>query len=188
MGHYTVGRLQRTGERGRGNCAFWSEPGASQRHLIDSVGSPLKVVLTKASAVMEERASGSQPYRSFEKERSMSSLVLCYSAWALLGVAEHCPEEGLPGDRRGKSRLQIHVLLGLLADQKSTFSMCVLSAEWLCPLAWLACRSKTLAGLCLFSAYRSNEKLLAFRLQLEGGEQLRNCLARRVFFVHHSNL
>ena len=43
-------------------------------------------------------------------------------------------------------------------------------------------------GLSLLPAHRSCEVLLVLRLQLEGGEHLRNGSACWVFFAHHSNL
>ena len=70
---------------------------------------------------------GSQSYWSLEKERTMSSLIICYSARALFGITQHCSEEGLPGDRRDKGRLQIHILLlGFFTDQEvDILPMCV---------------------------------------------------------------
>ena len=94
---------------------------------------------------------------------------------------QHCPEKGLSGDCRGKSRLQIHVLI-----KKSTFSICALSVEWVCPFlvphqargdyddstAWYIRSCMTgldvkdcahSVSLCFLPAYWSDEKLLMVR-------------------------
>ena len=62
-----------------------------QRHSTDSVCSLLDVVLAETLNTWNlmrhaPGMRGSQPYRSFEEERSVSSQVLCHSSCALLGV------------------------------------------------------------------------------------------------------
>ena len=60
----------------------------------------------------------SQPNGGFEKKRAMSSLPVCYSSRTLFGITEQYSKEGLPGDCWCESRLQVHVLLCLFADEE----------------------------------------------------------------------